>query len=99
MAKELETEYRYTRVLIYQGPREWIDDCIKNRSVKECHQVSSDKVIYEASMLSIPENGPISPLDLLVWINNQQNFSYGDGDFGKGYLEALSRMSKFILSL
>jgi len=99
MANERETEYRYTRVLVYQGPREWIDECIKLRSVKDCYQISSKKVIYEASMLAIPENGPISTSDLLVWVNNQQQLNYGDGDFGRGYLEALNRMSKFIQSL
>ena len=50
-------------------------------------------------MLAIPENGPISTADLLVWINNQQQLNYGDGDFGRGYQEALNRMSKFIRSL
>ena len=99
MANERETEYRYTRVLVYQEPREWIDECIKNRSIKECYQVPPNKVIYEASMLAIPENGPISTSNLLVWINNQQQLNYGDGDFGRGYQEALHRMSKFIRSM
>lgn len=97
-ANERETEYRYTRVLVYQGPREWIDGCIKDRSIKECYQVAQNKVIYEASMLVIPENDPIHTSSLLVWINNKQQLSYGEGDFERGYLEALNQMSMFIRS-
>ena len=50
-------------------------------------------------MMAILENVPVSTANLLVWINNQQNLAYGDGDFGQGYLEALSWMSKLIRSL
>ena len=99
MENEQKTEYRYTRVLIYQGPREWIDECIKNRSVKECHQVTHNKVIYEASMMAIPEMGPISITDLLIWIENRKDSSMGGRDFDKGYLAALEQMSKYIRSL
>ena len=88
------TSARMTRILVYEGPAEWIEEMMTRRAVKGTHIVGGSKIIREAIigdyMETMPENNAgVNSQDFLHLLEDYRHSPLNDKTATRTALEAI----------